>query len=111
MASQATLNKQANALITLFVQQYTEHYNKAPSDFNRYKSKWGFLAMLEDLGYELSQEVIKYYFKTGRQGHGADFLFHNYEKIAGFYKERTEDEERRRILREETRKRVEGLNG
>lgn len=110
MVAQSTLNKQANALISLYIQEFVGKYKRQPQ-INRYKSKWGFDAMVQDLTYETAQEVVKYYFRTERTGHDIAFLHNNYEKIAQFYKEKQEDEERRRVLREETRRRVEGLNG
>lgn len=105
MASQATLTKQGNALVTLFIKSYTEKYGHAPT-LNRYKAKWGFQSMIEDLGYERSQEVIAYYFRTGKQGHPVEFLHMNYEKIVDYAEERKRDEEKREELRRLTEQQV-----
>lgn len=108
MASQATLTKQGNALVTLFINLYTEKYGAAPR-LNRYKAKWGFQSMVEDLGYEMAQEVINYYFRTGKQGHPVEFLHMNYERIAEYNEERKRDEKMREELRRETEQRMKEL--
>lgn len=105
MTSQATLTKQGNALVTLFIKEYTEKYNRAPS-LNRYKAKWGFQSMIEDLGYERAKEVVEYYFRTGKQGHPVEFLHMNYEKIAEYNEERKRDERMRDELRRQTEAQV-----
>lgn len=105
MASQATLTKHGNALVTLFIKLYTEKYSAAPK-LNRYKAKWGFQSMVEDLGYERSQEVVHYYFRTSKQGHPVEFLHMNYEKIADYNEERKRDEAMRAELRRQTEQQV-----
>jgi hypothetical protein len=105
MVAQATLTKQGNALVTLFVKAHTEKYGVAPK-LNRYKAKWGFQSMIEDLGYERSKEIVEYYFRTGKQGHPVEFLHMNYERIADYYEERKRDEEKRAELRRLTEQQV-----
>lgn len=105
MVAQATLAKQGNALVTQFIKEFTEKYQHAPK-LNRYKAKWGFQDMIADLGYERSQEVVSYYFRTMKQGHPVEFLHQNYEKIAAFHEEKKADEKRREELRRLTEQNV-----
>lgn len=106
MVAQATLNKQANALITLFVRLWKEKYPKSEPQINRYREKWGFQSMVEDLGYSRAQEVVEYYFKTGRVGHPVQQLLFNYDKLHKVMTEIAEDEAKRAELRAATEKRV-----
>ena len=105
MAAQSTITKQGNALVTLFIKQYTDKYGRTPT-LNRYKAKWGFFDMTQDLGYDRAQEVVKYYFMTAKSGHPVEFLHNNYEKIAVFYEEKKLDERKRAELRALTEERV-----
>jgi hypothetical protein len=105
MVAQATLNKQANALITLYIAEYKHKYQRDPV-INRYREKWGFISMVEDLGYERSREVVEYYFKTGRVGHPVNGLLQNYDRLHKILTEITKDDEERERLRRETEERV-----
>ena len=103
-----TIAQNANALITLYIQCYTEKYSRKPN-INRYRVKWGFQDMVTDLGYQQAREVVEYYFKTGRQGHQIEFLLMNYEKISEVYEEKKVDERIRAELRKHTEQRVKEL--
>lgn len=105
MVAQATLNKQANALITLYVNLYNDKYGRGPQ-VNRYREKWGFLSMIEDLGYQRAQEVVTYYFNTGRVGHPVQQLLFNYDKLDKVMREIADDEAKRAEIRAATEKRV-----
>jgi hypothetical protein len=104
--SKKTLAQQANSLITLFVQKYRENFGKDPEVINRYRDKWGFQSMIEDLGYARSVQVIEYYMHTNRPIHDVTSLFNNYDRLDKIMKEKDEDERRRKILMEESRLRV-----
>ena len=105
MVSQSTLTKQANALVTLFIQQYVEKYGKEPT-INRFREKWAFQDMIGDLGYENARILIEYYFKTGRAGHPVQYLLYNYDKLDKIRKEVAEDAIKRAEIRRATEKRV-----
>jgi hypothetical protein len=105
MVAQATLNKQANALVTMYLSEFKGKYNREPV-VNRYREKWGFLSMIEDLGYERAQEVIRFYFTTGRVGHPVNALLNNYDRLHKVMSEIAEDEANRERLRRETEERV-----
>lgn len=105
MVSEATINKYANELLALYVSLYTDKYGSAPS-MNRYKYKWGFKAMYEDLGPKPAREVIEYYFKTTRPGHPLEHLLYNYEKLNQIVKDIAKDEVDRAEWRKKTEQRV-----
>ena len=113
MVAQATITKQGNALVTLFIKQYTLKYGYGPN-INRFRAKWGFQDMAQDLGYARACEIVEYYFLTGKHGHPVEHLHNNYEKIAGFCEEKKMDERKRielRALTEERVKEWEAKNG
>lgn len=102
--SDRSLAQQANVLITKYVKLYTEKYGTAPV-INRYRDKWGFTDMLNDLGKVDSAKVIEYYFSL-RVRHDLMALFKSYDEL---HKNRLADEEdKRRVaqLHKETAKRV-----
>jgi hypothetical protein len=105
MVAQATLSKQANALINLYASHYLDKYSSQPT-LNRFREKWGFQSMIEDLGYGRAQEVIAYYFKTGRLGHPVQYLLYNYDKLNIILREIAEDEITREELKAATAARV-----
>jgi hypothetical protein len=105
MVAQATLNKQANALVTQFIKNYTEKYGKPPV-VNRFKQKWAFLDMIEDLGYERAKEVVDYYFRTSKVLHPIEYLIYNYERLNNVMLEREQDKANLAKIAKETEKRV-----
>lgn len=108
MAPANTLAKQANALVTLFIQEFTDKYDRKPT-VNRYREKWGFQDMISDLGYDQAVQVVKYYFKTGKPGHPVQFLLHNYDALSNALEEKIKDEQEREKLRRETEARVSAI--
>ena len=105
MVAQSTLTKQANGLVTQYIKNWTDKYGKAPV-INRYKEKWGFQDMVQDLGYERAKEVVDYYFNTGRLGHPTTYLIYNYETLHKIMLEREADRENMARLAKETEQRV-----
>lgn len=108
MVAQNTVAKQAYALITLYIQSFEKKYQRKPQ-VNRYREKWGFIDMIEDLGYDQAREVVEYYLRTAKQGHPVPFLLQNYDKINEFMEEKKKDEENRIELRKQTEARVREL--
>lgn len=108
MAAQSTINKHANALITLFISKYEEKHKRAPQ-INRYKQKWGFQDMVTDIGYEKSKEVIEHYFGLRKADHPVQTLLYNYDQYARVIEEKAKDRAERHALRAETKKVVEGM--
>jgi hypothetical protein len=105
MVAQSTLTKQANGLVTLYIKNWTDKYGKAPT-INRFKHKWAFQDMIQDLGYERAKKVVDYYFRTGRLGHPIEHLIYNYEQLNNIMLEREADQENMAKLAKETEKRV-----
>jgi hypothetical protein len=99
--------QQIHALISLYLKNYKSKYGRDPLNFNRYRDKWGFQGMIEDLGVERAKEVIDWYFSARSAGHSTNYLLNNYDKINTRMREREEDEIDRQKLLEESRKRVE----
>lgn len=106
MVAQSTLTKQGNGLITLFIKNYTDKYDKPPI-VNRYKEKWAFQDMVSDLGYERAKSVVDYYFRTSKLGHPIQYLLYNYERLSRVMLEREEDNKKLKEIAQETKKRVE----
>lgn len=105
MPSEATINKYTNELLALYIELYSQKYDKAPV-MNRFKQKWGFRGMYEDLGLPQAKKVINHYFKTPRVGHPIDYLLYNYEKLNQILIELERDARDREELRKETEQRV-----
>jgi len=109
--NEATLRKYSQALITHFLKRYTEKYGKPPADFNRYRDRWGFQSMIEDLGKNRSTEVVDYYLSAPYSNHSVSFLFYNSDKISKKMFQLEEDAKKRKQLMEETKRRVEAFDG
>lgn len=105
MVSEATLNKYTNELLNLYINLYADKYKKSP-EMNRFKQKWGFRGMYEDLGKDQAKKVIEYYFALNRPGHAVDYLLYNYEKLDKIIREKEKDAVERERLRKETEQRV-----
>lgn len=105
MVAQATITKQAHAILSLYEKCFEEKYLRKPL-MNRFREKWAAQDMILDLGYEDAQRVVHYYFRTAKQGHPLSFLFHKYDEIYSHMKEKEEDERKRAELRKETEERV-----
>lgn len=93
--SERTLAQQANALITRYIKAYTEKYGTAPL-INRYRDKWGFQSMIEDLGNADAALAIDYYLV--RNGpHTLVELFRSYDAL--HTQRLAEEEDQRRVAR------------
>lgn len=106
MPSEATLNKYSNELLAFYIKLWETKYRRRP-EINRFKQRWGFKGMYEDLGIEQSKKVIEYYLNSNRMGHPVDYLLYNYEVINKRLMEKEKDAEERRLLILETKKKVE----
>lgn len=105
MVTEATINKNARELLTLYVTLYQDKYGKTPV-MNRYKQLWGFKGMYEDLGKARATQVIEHYFKTGRARHPLEYLLYNYERLNTILAEIEKDAVDREAIRRETEQRV-----
>jgi len=103
----AVSNAQTHALITYFLQSFSEKYSGQPRDFNRFRDQWGFKSMIEQYGMDRAKQLVDYYFATQRPGHPTNYFLYNYEKLFAIMEDKEHDAENRRKLREESQKRVE----
>ncbi len=100
-------NQQAQALITLYVNQYERVYGHKPT-INRYRIKWGMIDVIESVGYEKARVLLEYYF-TCTATHTPENFMYTFDNLEAMLLESRADEERRRRLREETRRRMSEL--
>lgn len=103
----ATKVQQSHALANLYIKKYEAVHGARPADFNLYRDRRGFEAMIDDLGYARAQSVIEYYMSLVNNPHTCRGLLYNYEKYNNHMLELEEEESRSAVIREETRKRVE----
>jgi hypothetical protein len=106
VATAATVAKQANENINLFIKLYTDKYGQPPT-FNRHRLKWAFQDMVKDLGNGEAKRVIEYYFETKKIGHPVDQLLYRYDKLYNILTELDNDVENRAKIRELTKRKVE----
>lgn len=92
-------------LISTYEVLYTEKYGKKPV-VNRYREKWGMQDVIDSVGFNRAKELLEYYFKTGKNGHPINWFFMNFDSIDKMFKQRIEDDEKRKKLREETKSMV-----
>lgn len=106
MADAKQVAKLAYSLIDFFIVQYNSRFKRDPQ-INRYRVKYGFQDMINDLGFEQSKRVIEFYISGNRNSYTVNDLLYSYDKINRVIEEQDADEENRRILKEETKRRVE----
>ncbi len=99
--------KQPYVLIGLYESLYQERYGKKPR-VNKFREKWAMQDVIDSVGFERAKELVVYYFKTSKSGHPLNFFFYNFDKIDYLKAEIEKDITKRRILREETKRMVEG---
>ena len=98
--------KKAYILLNDYVKAYRKKLGKGPS-VNRYKDKWGFDAMGEDLGMKRAGDVIEFYFTLDRAEYSLNGLFFNYGDLAKMMDEAEKDAQVRRDIMERSKKRAE----
>ena len=100
-------DKEPYVLIGLYETLYKEKYGKKPT-MNKFREKWAMQDVIDSVGFERAKELVVYYFKTSKSGHPLNFFFYNFDKIDYLKAEIEKDITKRRILREETKRMVEG---
>lgn len=109
--SAATVKKQADILISQFLKAYSDIYGERPRDFNRYSLRWGFIDMIEDLGFTDAEKTLAYYMSLKRAGHPARRFLSQYGELNRIRVDKEKDAEERRRLMAESKRRVEEMNG
>lgn len=97
----------AFALVDYYVKQYENHYGTKPY-VNRYKGRWGFESVLEDMPLDEAKALIDYYFETvSTNGHNLEWFFYSYDKLFKAKQERDKDAAELAVIRENTRRATE----
>ncbi len=64
--------------------------------------------VIDSVGYDRARELLEYYFKTSKNGHPLNFFFYNFDRIDQVESDMKRDKANRAMLREQTKKLVEG---
>ena len=99
--------KEPYVLIGLYESLYKEKYNKKPR-INKFREKWAMQDVIDSVGYERAKDLLVYYFRTSKSGHPLSFFFYNFDRIDQLKTEIERDKLNRNLLREQTKKMVEG---
>ena len=99
--------KEPYVLISLYQSLYKDRYGK-PVKLNKFREKWAMQDVIDSVGFNRAKELIEYYFRTNKSGHPLQFFFYNFDKIDRLQLEIEKDKENRKVLREATKKLVEG---
>ena len=99
--------KEPYILIGLYENLYKERYGKKPT-LNKFREKWAMQDVIDSVGLDRAKQLLVYYFKTGKAGHPLSFFFYNFDKLDYLNVEMEKDKQNRRLLREATKKLVEG---
>ena len=100
-------SKEPYVLIGLYETLYFQKYNKKPR-LNKFREKWAMQDVIDSVGYDRARELLEYYFKTSKSGHPINFFFYNFDRIDQVESEARRDRANRAMLREQTKKLVEG---
>ena len=100
-------NKEPYILLTQYQNLYKEKYGVAPT-INKFREKWAMQDVIDSIGFDRSKEVLEYYFTTSKNRHPLQFFFYNFDRMENIMLELIKDKENRRILREATKRLVEG---
>jgi hypothetical protein len=103
----AEKSKEPYILIGVYEKLYFEKYGKKPR-LNKFREKWAMQDVIDSVGYDRAKELLEYYFKTGKSGHPLNFFFYNFDRIDQLETEIQKDRANRVMLREQTKKLVEG---
>ena len=75
---------------------------------NKFREKWAMQDVIDSVGFDRTKELLIYYFRTNKSGHPLNFFFYNFDRIDSLKNEIDKDIENRKLLREATKKMVEG---
>jgi len=98
--------KQPYALLSLYEKLYSDKYQKT-ARLNKFKEKWAMQDVIESVGYDRARVLLEYYFRVTKQGHPLQWFFYNFDRLDDMLLQSEEDMQRRRKLREATKKMVE----
>ena len=98
--------KQPYALLSLYEKLYSDKYKKT-ARLNKFKEKWAMQDVIESVGYDRARELLEYYFRVTKQGHPLQWFFYNFDRLDDMLLQSEEDAQRRKKLREATKRMVE----
>jgi hypothetical protein len=98
--------KEPYVLISLYESLYKDKYGQMPK-INKFREKWAMQDVIDSVGFDRAKNLLQYYFKLNKSGHGLQFFFFNFDKMDIMEIEMQKDKEKRRLLLEETKKMVE----
>ena len=101
-------NKEPYVLMSLYQNLYKEKYGSAIT-INKFREKWAMQDVIDSVGFNRAKELLEYYFHLTKHGHTIQFFLYNFDKIEKTKNDIDQDIERRRLLREATKKMVEGV--
>lgn len=96
----------AYSLVSLYLSLYKDKYNKTIT-INKHREKWAMNDVIDSVGFDRAQELLIYYFKISKSGHPLQWFFYNFDKLEEHFVKSQQDVERRKKLRESTKKMVE----
>jgi hypothetical protein len=64
--------------------------------------------VIDSVGYDRAKDLLVYYFRTNKSGHPLNFFFYNFDRIDQLKSEIEKDKLNRSLLREKTKRMVEG---
>lgn len=99
-------DKQLYVILGLYEKLYQEKYGSKPK-YNKYREKWAVKDVIDSVGYDRAVTLMDYYFKVTKSGHPLQWFFYNFDKLDDMLEKIEQDSERRKFLREQTRKMVE----
>ena len=100
-------NKEPYIMLTLYQNLYKEKY-KADPKINKFREKWAMQDVIDSVGLDRAKEILCYYFTLQKSGHPLNFFFYNFDRIDQVQTEVQRDKANRAMLREQTKKLVEG---
>jgi hypothetical protein len=95
------------ALIDFYSSLYADKYGKRPV-INKHREKWAMNDVIESVGYDRSKVLLQYYFNVSSDNrHSLSWFYFNFDRLDDMLEKKIRDEERRGIMRLETKKMIE----
>lgn len=105
--TQVDKNKQPYVMLWKYEKLYEEKYGRKPR-MNKYRDKMAMRDVIDSVGFERGMDLLEYYFKTSKAGHSLVFFLYNFDRMDQAQRELVRDKKNREILREATKRMVEG---
>ena len=103
----ASKNNEPYLLIWKYQNLYKEKYGKDVV-INKFREKSSMNDVIQSIGFDRAMDLLDYYFRIPRSNHTILFFLWNFDKLDKAERELSKDKEKRRLLREATKRLVEG---